>query len=308
MKKSNTILNNQRHLTTFDLRAELLFDSLLDNNFLDENINIKYKGLFYRGFNKDKMSIHEDVSDKDVLNIDISRDGFYDILPESISHNYRNSEQKEDVVTEFKNRKREEKEARHFFNPIENEFFRFKHQIEKYESDFFADLSADGIVDIIKLIMVVENTIPDHLIVKMFYALLKQNESKKHSIESICKILEGMLVERVSYTTSNIKLENVYDIENKNDNLILGINTTLASSQEIFLKKYNFIIGPLKNPENLENYFQNQTIETFVTTFFNLFLPLQVQFSFDVKLDLDSEQFWLDESVYKSRLGISTVL
>jgi hypothetical protein len=308
MLKKIDFINNHRQLTTFDLKSELLFNALLDKEVDDLNIVIKSNGLFYRKFSKDKMNIAPDAVNPDIINIEISRDGFYDILPESFVHNYRDKEIKDDAVQEYKNRKREEKEARHFFNPLENELFRFRHGVEQYESDFFANLSSNGIVDIIKIILVVEDSIPDYLVVKMFYALLKHNQNTDQSVENIIKILEDMLDEKVTYTATNIKLEHAYDVVEKNNDLIMGINTTLESHQRIFLKKYLFSIGPLKNSENLQLFFQNQTMESFVRTFFNLFLPFHVQYSFDIHLNFEDEQFTMDDSIYKSRLGISTVL
>jgi hypothetical protein len=308
MTQNAYILNKQRQLTSFDLRVELLFDALLENNTEDSDIVIKSKGLFYRRFSKDKMNIYSNPLDNDVINIDISRDGFYDVLPENISHNSKSSQIRNNFSQDFKTRKKEEKEARHFFNPIENELFRFRHSIEKYESDFFIKLSSIGIADIIKTILVVEDTIPDSLIVKMFYALLKQNKNNNQSIDCVCEILEDMLGEKVTYNTTNIKLEQVHDTVEKSTDYILGINSTLESNQQIFLKKYVFEIGPLKNSKNLQNYFLNQTTETFLKTFFNLFLPFHVQFSFNIKLNLEDEQFEMNEKNYKSRLGISTRL
>jgi hypothetical protein len=308
MSKKIDLVNRHRQLTTFDLKSELLFNALLDKEIDDLNIVIKSNGLFYRKFSKDKMNVAPDAINPEIINIEISRDGFYDILPESFVHNYRDKEIKDDAVQEYKNRKREEKEARHFFNPLENELFRFRHSVERYESDFFSNLSANGIVDIIKIILVVEDSIPDYLIVKMFYALLKHNQSADQSIENIIDILEDMLDEKVTYTATNIKLEHAYDVVEKNNDLIMGINTTLESHQKIFLKKYLFSIGPLKNSENLQLFFQNQTMESFVRTFFNLFLPFHVQYSFDIHLSFEDEQFTMDDSIYKSRLGISTVL
>ena len=308
MVQSNYIIEKHRHLTTFDLRVELLFDALLDNLTEDANIVVNAKGLFYRRFSKDRMNVYSNVLDNSITNIDISRDGFYDILPEKISHNDKSSRIKNDFVKDFKTRKREENEARHFFNPIENELFRFRHSIEKYESDFFATLNSVGVADIIKTILVVDDTIPDALIVKMFYALLKQNKSANQSIDSICSILEDMLLEKVTYKIENIKLNQMHDIEDPSSELTLGISSTLQSNQEIFLKKYQFEIGPLRNSENLKNYFLNQTMETFLKTFFNLFLPFHVQFDFAIRLN-DSDQFFeLSDKNYKGRLGISTRL
>ena len=308
MISNNYFSENFKHLTTFDLSAELLFDMLLKNKNDDLNIVLKPNGVFFRKYSKDTMNVATDVNDYDVLNIDISRDGFYDILPESITHNYRNRDQRNDASQEFKIRKKEEKEARHFYSPLENELFRFRHQIEKYESDFFSKISTNGIADIIRMILGVEDNIPDLLTVKMFYALMKQKGNAGQSVEDISLILEKILGEKVSFTSKNIRLENANDIEEGSGDMIMGITTTLQSSQEIFLKKYNFNIGPLKNPDNLPNYFDQQVLQNFLNTFFNLFLPFQVQYSFEIQLNAEDEVFSMDDTIYKSRLGISTVI
>lgn len=308
MIENRYFVDNYRHLASFDLRAELLFDMLLKNKTDDLDIVLQTKGVFFRKFSKDFMNVTTDSNDSDILNIDISRDGFYDILPESITHNYRNRDQRNDASQEFKIRKKEEKEARHFYNPLENELFRFRHEIEKYESDFFSKINTNGIADIIRMILGVEDNIPDLLTVKMFYALMKQKGNAGQSVDDISQILEKILGEKVSFTSRNIQLENGHDVEADSSEMIMGITTTLQSNQEIFLKKYNFNIGPLKNPDNLPNYFDEQVLQNFLNTFFNLFLPFQVQYSFAIQLNSEDELFAMDDTIYKSRLGISTVI
>lgn len=308
MKENKSIITNHRHLTSFDLKAEIIFNALLDSDIDDSNIVIKNNSIFFRNFRKDRMDISFDTLNKDIVNFEISRDGFYDILPESIIHNYRNRSTGSDAVEEFKNRKKEEKEARHFFNPLENEFFRSRHLIESFESDFFSNLNSNKIADIIRIILAVDDSIPDKLMVKLFYALLKQNQNNDQSIDTIVIILENILQEKVHYTASNIKLDYSYDVNATKSDLQLGVNSTLESSEKIYLKKYNFIIGPLKDSENLKYFFKNQSMEMFITTFFNLFLPFQIQFSFDIKLNDTDEKFIMEEYSYKSRLGISTLL
>jgi hypothetical protein len=309
MKKDKTeIVNNIQELTNLDLRTELLFDALLDSKVDDQSIVIKPRGLFYRKYSRDKMSVSMDAVNTDIVNIDVSRDGFYDILPESFVHNYRNRGVKDDAIQEFKIRKKEEKEARNFFSPLENELFRFRHIVENYESDFFAKIDNSSIIDIIKLILVVDNDIPDKLIVKMFFSLLKLNENAVQTIENIVATLENILEEKVSFRIGNIELENTHDELYGKQELVLGINTTLQSNQKIFLKKYNFTIGPLKDSNNLQKYFNNGSMDKFVNAFFNLFLPFHIQFTVNVILDKKEEQFVMEDSMYKSRLGISTVL
>ncbi|PZR22092.1 MAG: hypothetical protein DI539_06445 [Flavobacterium psychrophilum] len=309
MSENTFFINNYRHLTRFDARVEVLFEALLQSNMRDTDIIVKPNGLFYRKFSKDLMSITQDVNDSDVLNIAVSRDGFYDILPESITHNYRGRDLREDPVQDFKSRKKEEKEARHFFNPLENEFFRFRHSIEKFESEFFASLNTSGVADIIKSILGIEKELPDFLIVKLFYALMKQKSNPKSKMRDLCDILKDIMGEEVSFTSSHIEPEHTFDIEEKQEDMIMGVNTTLTSHEKIFLKKYHFNVGTLKNPDNVPLYFGGQVLEHFLTTFFDMFLPFHSQFSFQLHLNPEDELFAMDDTtVYKSRLGISTVL
>lgn len=308
MDSKNYLTANYKTLTTFDVKAELLFDALIKAGVMDSDINIDNNGVFYRRYSKDILRVSTDVNNSDIVTIATSRDGIYDVMPESLTHNYRADERKEDPVEEFKQRRREEKQARHFYNPLENELFRFRHDIESYEANFFSSLNLGGVADIIRVILGLDDIIPDKLAVKLFYAFIKQKNSNSQDIGHIIKILENILLEKVSYKTSNIKLEHVYDIEGNNDDMIMGITTTLASSESIFLKKYDFVIGPLKNPDNLPYYFNGQVLEAFLNAFFNLFIPFQLQFSFTIRLNAEDELFSMDDTLYKSRLGISTVL
>lgn len=309
MLDTQHLTENYRGLLRFDTRVELLFEALLRHGMQEADIIIKPNGLFYRKFSKDLMSITTDVNDSDILHLAVSRDGIYDVIPQSITHNYKGRELREDPVQDFKSRKKEEKNARHFFNPLENEFFRFRHEIEKFESHFFAKLSTSGVADIIKEILGIEKEMPDHLVVKLFYALMKQKSNPANSMDELCNTLYEIVGEHISYTASNIVLEQNFDVEGEQDDMVMGVTTTLASSEKIFLKKYHFKVGPLTKPSNLPLYFTGEELENFMNTFFNLFIPFHSQFSFEISLNPEDEMFSMDdEIVFKSRLGISTVL
>ena len=103
MANQHTFIDKNRHLTSFDLRAEVIFDAFISQNIDDLNINVKPNGIFYRRYSSDRMNISQDALNKEILNLEISRDGFYDVLPERIVHNYTDVN---NSVKEFKNRKR----------------------------------------------------------------------------------------------------------------------------------------------------------------------------------------------------------
>src|SRR5690606_659687 len=188
------------------------------------------------------------------------------------------------------------------FNPLENEFFRFRHEVEKYESDFFRDINAYGLADVIRMILGISEKVPDELLVKMFFLLMRQKNFVSRNTEDVRKGLESIIGEKVKVITKNVKLEQVFDPYEKTGDMLLGINTTLESKEEIYLKKYHFVIGPLKDSKKLLEYVNKGQMESFLEAFFHLFLPCQVQFSYQLMLNEDDRLFRLNETLYQSRL------
>ncbi|MGS2740400.1 hypothetical protein [Sinomicrobium sp. M5D2P17] len=308
MSREDIVFEELQDIPSFDLKAELLFEVLMRRKIQEKDITVIPQGNFFRKFSKDVMQVELDMNHADMWHFKVSRDGFYDILPEGITHNYRTRSRSEDPVEEYKKRKREEKEARYFFNPLENEFFRFRHEIEKYESDFFRDINAYGLSDVIRMILGVSGKVPDELLVKMFFLLMRQKNYVSRNTEDVRKGLEAIIGEKVKVISKNVKLEQVFDPYEKTDDMLLGINTTLVSKEEIYLKKYHFVIGPLKDSKKLLEYVNKGQMESFLEAFFHLFLPCQVQFSYQLMLNDDDRLFRLNETLYQSRLGISTVI
>lgn len=291
------------------MRSEVLLDILLNEGIDDANLKFLFDGTFYRKFNSDVMRVESDPNDGELMNIHLSRDGFYNVLPEGVTHDYRNEYKKTDPVSAYKKRKREEAQAKHFYGPLENELLRFKQQVEANESEFFQNISTHGNADIIRMILGIKEDVPDAIIVKLFALLMQQKSFVSNDINNIKRALASIIGEKVSVTTKNIKLAQNTDIVTNNEEHTLNTTFTLESNNEIFLKKHHFIIGPLHSSSRLLDYICNGSMKKFLAIFFNLFLPYYAQYSYQVNLSSKDEQFDINnEIIYKSRLGISTVL
>jgi hypothetical protein len=303
----NSDLNS--FVSNVDIKAEMLFDALLHLGHAESDIYVNYTSTFHRKYRKDVLQLHKNPLNDDETLLDVSRDGFYDILPELVSHDYDNGSLVIDPSDDFKLKRKEEKQARAFFGPLENEFFRFSHKVSKYESQFFENLSATEVVKIIREILLVDNRIPNYLVVRLFFALFDYKNSVKQNIEKIVQLLKQSINEEVLVTR---KLQNVAEHinqSNNEDSFLLGVTSTLSNSSQTYLPHYVFTIGPLKKSENLSLFFENGILQLYINAFLNLFLPFHSEFSFQVELELEASKFSLDEKEnYKSRLGISTVL
>ena len=120
-----------------DYRVEALIAFWLENGTVDlDHLTIQPEGTFERAYSKDVLEIarHEN-SGKGEVKVHISREGLYDMLPEGLFHQARQKPQKstEEAVEESERYRKEEKAARQFFLPLEQEFYRQRVWLEHTE-------------------------------------------------------------------------------------------------------------------------------------------------------------------------------
>jgi hypothetical protein len=126
----------------FDVRAEVVAADMILRGFTKEDIVVVPQSLFKRRFEKDilEVGIEETKQGKEYCTIGVSREGIYDALPQALLHSSRRSgkkgmKSKEEMLDEIKIRKREEKFARRFFLPFENEFYHQRIVLEQEEQN-----------------------------------------------------------------------------------------------------------------------------------------------------------------------------
>ncbi len=113
-----------------DFYAETLLALLMEEEVVtwDDLIIRTPQGAFQRSYRKDVVGIRTvQKEQQERVYIDLSRDGLYDILPEGLFHQTQIDKRTistEDSVAEIKRHRQEEKQARKFFLPLEQEFYR----------------------------------------------------------------------------------------------------------------------------------------------------------------------------------------
>ncbi len=112
-----------------DIRAEVIVDQLIQNDLVWNELIVHTNRFFFRNFSKDIFDAAIDDSNdfKDILHLNLSRSGLYDILPEGLFFQPATTTKKPssaaDMAEEYKINKKQELELRKFFSPLENEFF-----------------------------------------------------------------------------------------------------------------------------------------------------------------------------------------
>ncbi len=137
-----------------DIRAEIIVNELIQNTSLtDDKIVISNEGQFTRAYRYDILgseTVEDNFDNQEYLKISLSRDSMYDTLPEGVVHGTQPSNKEKSVnemIKDHKHLKRQEAEARKFFNPFENEIFNYRVKIENIERDFLYKLNGSKPVD-----------------------------------------------------------------------------------------------------------------------------------------------------------------
>ncbi|MEZ0485639.1 type VI secretion system baseplate subunit TssG [Fibrella aquatica] len=119
-----------------DIRAEVWLARQLAEP-TQANVVVRHLGTFARPYSPDLVAI-DDVTEQpgqpDTRYVDLSREGFYDMLPEALFHPPRPANARPEAPTALSKRLREEeKKGRQFWLPAEQEMMRLRVRIEQQE-------------------------------------------------------------------------------------------------------------------------------------------------------------------------------
>ena len=186
-----------------DIRAEVVVGNLLESGCLSENQYIVHKeGQFARTYRRDILSSEEIDFDFDTvsfLRLNLSRDSIYDTLPQNMVHSIQNDTPGKGVDTmikEYRQQQEQQKQARAFFQPFENEMFAFGVETEMFESKFLTKLNDTTTADIFYDFWGMSRDFPPILISKMI-KVLPYAHKIVGNIELSVKILSSILKEKV---------------------------------------------------------------------------------------------------------------
>ncbi|SDQ17228.1 Type VI secretion, VasB, ImpH, VC_A0111 [Chryseobacterium soldanellicola] len=295
MKNLDSI-TKQINALKHDIRAEVIINDLINNNEVDENqYIIQNEGQFSRAYRFDVLHseiVDFDYDSKKILQLNISRDSIYDMLPENISHHTGNDVPNKDVdvmIREYQTQKKQQKEARNFFQPFENEMFSYGVSIENLENNFLFELNSYLAPEMFYDFWGIDKGFPVLLISK-FIRLLPFAYKIVGNIEQTCHILSVLIEEEVKVTYRG---HQKYTDENQSFELgenRLGLDTIAGTSYDDYSNHLDITIGPLKN-SSFTNYIHEGNRIKFVRMFYEHFFPIEVEINTIILLPKDQQNF-----------------
>lgn len=306
------IQNLAKQITSlkYDIKAEVIINNLLKNKDIDEMQYVIFKdGQFSRAFRFDVLDsdvIDYDLDANQMLKIVLSRDGFYDMLPQNLIHAARNDSPEKEVdgmIREYKIQKKQQKKARLFFQPFENEIFSYGVQIESFEQDFLSDLNGFLVPDMFYDFWGISRDLPS-LLVSKFIRILPFAYKIVGNIELACEILSSLLEEKVTTSTKTYQKYLDEDQSILLGSSRLGLELITGNSYDDYSSHFNLQIGPLKN-SNFSEYIHDGAMKKFVDLFYDYFFPIEVEIETVILLPEEKENFEFT-SQQNSILGYNT--
>lgn len=309
MEKIN---NLAKHITSLkhDIKAEVIVNNLLKNKDIDESQYVIFRqGQFSRAFRYDILdagAVDYDLDATQMLKIVLSRDGFYDMLPENLFHAARNDSPEKEVdgmIREYQIQKKQQSNARLLFQPFENEIFSYGVSIEGFEQDFLSDLNGFLVPDMFYDFWGIGKDLPP-LLVSKFIRILPYAYKIVGNIELACQILSSLIEEKVS--PSNKAYQKYLDEEQSIllGEARLGLELITGNSYDDYSSHFNLQIGPLKN-SHFSEYIHDGMMKKFVDLFYEYFFPIEVEIETTILLTEEKENFEMT-SQYNSILGYNT--
>jgi hypothetical protein len=285
----------------YDIKAEVIINDLLKNHKIDENQYVtRHEGQFSRAYRFDILEseiLDHEYNDQQTLQLNLSRDSFYDMLPENLTHDTKNDALNKDVdvmIKEYQVQKKQQKAARSFFQPFENELFSYGVEVEHFEDGFLFELNSHLVPQMFYDFWGIDRDFPA-LLVSKFIRLLPFSYRIVGDIEQTCNILSLLLEEDVHIS---YKGHHKYSDEEQNTELgmsRLGLDLIAGTTYDDYSNHLDISIGPLKN-SSFTDYIHEGKKKKFVEMFYDHFFPIEVEIKTIILLPKEKQDFEFDIS------------
>lgn len=301
-------------------RMETLLSELIETGVLDPDLLvIRPQNLFKRGYSRDILSIQEFASERskkkqpDTVQVDVCREGFYDMLPEFLFHapdtisGYKKMDRR---VQESEQAKEEEANARKFFLPLEQEFFRLRLDMEQEERTLLSGFSNPMQRALFDRFWTDVKGIGNYAESILFYLLPLAHKIAGNRLLMTAGF-QAVLREQVQLeVVSPCPASKTSDHETSLPGLggaALGFDFVMGAAVSEDLPDLLVRIGPI-DLDVLPDYLDGGNKTRLLTILYSYFVPAEMEVSTEIILKKQAQNFVLNEDAATGRLAYSTYL
>ncbi len=304
------------HDVIYDIKAEAVIADLLENGLAGEDFVVIPNGIFRRRYSHDiayTSKIHL-KNGSELVGINLNRDAIYDNLPEGFFHqNTEHSNESKNVSKNSKHLKEEEKAARRFFLPFENEIYSQSINLELEERKILNHFSESLSEDFSPEFWRMDQSIDQGFLVRMVKFLhISYKIAGNTKLTEEC--LEAIINEHVKVSIAeNCKLVKVKQKDGKKKyhcllgSAMLGVDFICGNEFMGMGYTMQFDIGPLMN-SGINDYLKNGRILNFLKCFFGYFVPVEFDISTKIHISAEKQGFTLEPAGEGAVLGYKTAV
>jgi len=271
-----------------DIKAETQLVLAIEEGLQTDEFMVCCKDRFRREYSKDIVSAEqkEVAGLQYILNILLSRNGFYDLLPEGLffqsPKRSSNTSSAADMALDYKQNRKREDQIRNFFIPFENEFFFHRLKIEKEEMLLLEGLQSGILNEYFIKFWELPTNIPKRFIAP-FLLLLPYAHKISGNFLLTSQSLALILGEKVSIKTV---YADFIEIENVKPSIVgeslLGQDLVCGNSFWDGNPVIEIEIGPLAH-SSVASYLEGGNRNSLMETFMRFFIPAGI----DTKITLE---------------------
>jgi len=286
-----------------NIKAEVVIAEIQEkSDYSIDDIVINNESTFKRSYRRDIIGANDSSIDS-MITINLSRSGIYDYLPEGLFHVEKENQRKSSYAQRRKNFKEQEKNARAFFRPFENEFFNQRLEIELNERkllDNFYNLKDDFLIDFWKI----DKRLPREYILKLI-KLLPYRHKIVGDLELTRLCLEKILKQTVVFKRKygNPPSNNIREYRKKYK---LGVDLVLSNDDKKVLQPQLEVKIEAISEDKIASYLTENGVSRFISTFYDYFIPIEIEVT--TKFVVNKEEGFLLKTENSPIMGVSTKL
>jgi hypothetical protein len=292
------ILNKYDNARFTLLKAEALGAEILDNGFPFDNLILRPIGSFQRSFRPDILNNEQKDPQEEQVEISINRDGIYDRLPEGLFHQTRGNSKTSNVgsmVDEHRRFREEEKHARKFFQPLEQEFYRYAIMVEQEERKLGKGMYEGSLEKLFFEFWDISLDLPPEPASRLI-RILPWLSRIKGNLQLTATALQLVLGKPVRAEEKQLPSAFTTERTASLGEIELGVDTVIGTGYTDFSVSWIFSIQEL-NVAEITNYPDNKPYGRLLKRFEELIIPVAVdvafEFEFVVKEQSTIETEWL---------------
>ena len=288
------------------LRAEAFCAELTGNGFPFDDFIIVHDGSFRKSYRPDVDDLKKRYADsgEPQLQVTITRDGLYDRLPEGLFHQPRSSQTSgtQVMVSEYRRYREEEKAARRFFQPLEQEIFRASVAVEQEERSLMSNMLSGNLRNIFFSFWEIDAGLPPEAAavlvrIRPWANIIKGNR------DVTAKALGMMLGLPVKAETRT--MATTFSAGSSMSLGEAGLGTEMICGRSIteYSNCWAFTISGVP-AAGISQYLEDAPLGRFLNKFEEIFIPVETDIIFDFELEQSAEDAAETEQV----LGYSMLL